>query len=329
MPIGECPYSPKPPMLFTVRSKAPFQYVCARNMEEELLLPQEPRIEHPRYFLNLSYDGTRYSGWQVQKNSPSVQQTINEAMQKLLRQPIRSTGCGRTDTGVHAKFFYMHVDVENGIADIPDFLFRLNCVLPDDIAIHHIIPVHNRAHARFDAFERTYEYYIYFDKSAYLRRFAAYQGFYLIDWEKVMEATDFLINIQDFTSLCLPSEDFKTNICYLKHIGWDVLPGHHHVHKKFEEGWYLNRPNSTPPAQGEVYRFTVTSNRFLRCMIRKIVGTALMVGKNKITMNEFKETVLNKETFKLHYLAAPNGLYLSNVKYPYIQEGKLVERVSI
>src|SRR5882757_6759742 len=125
-----------------------------------------------RYFLHLSYDGTNYCGWQVQSNAPSVQQRINEALEKLLGQHIKSMGCGRTDTGVHAKDFYMHFDAEKEIVDHADFLFRLNCVLPDDISIFKIIPVHEKAHTRFDATERTYEYYVYFNKSPFIRRFA-------------------------------------------------------------------------------------------------------------------------------------------------------------
>lgn len=271
-----------------------------------------------RYFLHLSYDGTRYCGWQVQANAASVQQTINEALSKLLRYEVRSTGCGRTDTGVHAKDFYMHFDAEAEIEDRADFLFRLNCVLPDDICIYAIIPVEPKAHTRFDATERTYEYYVYFDKSPFIKRFAYFQGFYKVDWEKVVAASAFLESIEDFSSLCLPSEDFKTNICYIKQIRWDVLPSHHLVLKPYD-GRDINPLAGNPErAKGQVYRLTITSNRFLRGMIRKIVGTTLMVGKDKIGMEEFKEKVLNKQDFRIHYLAPPNGLFLSKIKYPYL-----------
>lgn len=271
-----------------------------------------------RYFLHLSYDGTRYCGWQVQAGVPSVQQTINEALFKLLRHEIKSLGCGRTDTGVHAKDFYMHVDLEKEI-DIPDILFRLNCVLPEDITIYRIIPVEEKAHARFDATERTYEYYVYFDKSNFIRRYAFFQGFYRINWDKVIEAAAFLPSIQDFTSLCLPSEDFKTNICYLKQVRWDVLPSHHLVLKPYDADsqYELLTPGRIAKPY-EAFRLTITSNRFLRGMIRKIVGTTLMVGKGKISVDQFKETVAAKKDFKIHYLAPPNGLFLSEIKYPYI-----------
>jgi tRNA pseudouridine38-40 synthase len=272
-----------------------------------------------RYFLHLSYDGTNYCGWQVQANAPSVQQTINEALKKLLGHHIASMGCGRTDTGVHAKDFYMHFDAEKVIEDKVDFLFRLNCVLPNEITIFRIIDVAEKAHTRFDATERTYEYYVHFDKTSFLKRFSFYQGYYQVDWAKVVEASQFLKGIEDFTSLCLPSEDFKTNICLIKEVKWDILPSQHLILKPFEYP-DTSRPVSMPYQRqpGEVLRFTVTSNRFLRGMIRKIVGTVLMVGKGRITVEEFKTTVTDKRAFRIHYLAPPNGLFLSKVRYPYI-----------
>lgn len=272
-----------------------------------------------RYFLHLSYDGTNYCGWQVQLNAPSVQQTINEALHKLLGQHIASMGCGRTDTGVHAKDFYMHFDSEREIFDKKDFLFRLNCVLPDDITVYEMIDVPEKAHTRFDATERTYEYYVHFNKSSFIKRFSFYQGFYQIDWTEVVAATNFLKTITDFTSLCLPSEDFKTNICLIKEARWDVLPSQHLILKPFDYP-DTSRPLALSPQiqNGEILRFTVTSNRFLRGMIRKIVGTVLMVGKGRISIDEFMETVSEKKNFRIHYLAPPNGLFLSKIRYPYI-----------
>jgi len=276
-----------------------------------------------RYFLHLSYDGTNYNGWQVQANAPSVQQTINEALGKLLGGPVASMGCGRTDTGVHAKDFYMHFTIENEIADRADFLFRLNCVLPQDISIFRIIPVEEKAHARFDATERTYEYYVHFDKSPFIKRYSFYQGFYKIDWDKVLAGAEFIKTIEDFTSLCLPSEDFKTNICYIKESKWDILPTHHLILKPFDAPDQSQTLFTNFQRQGgEVLRFTVTSNRFLRGMIRKIVGTTLMIGKGRIGLDEFKNIVTEKRDFRIHFLAPPNGLFLSKVRYPYITDNK-------
>jgi tRNA pseudouridine38-40 synthase len=229
-------------------------------------------------------------------------------------------GCGRTDTGVHAKDFFMHFDTEEEIKDPANFLFRLNCVLPTDIAILRIIPVAGNANVRFDATERTYEYYVHFDKLPYIKKYSFYHGFYSIDWDKVLEATEFLKTIEDFSSLCLPSVDFKTNICYIKEAKWDILPSHHLVLKAFDEPDTTARP-LTPGFKrktGDVMRFTVTSNRFLRGMIRKTVGTILMVGKHKITVEEFKQIVTEKKDFRIHYLAPPNGLFLSKIRYPNI-----------
>lgn len=228
-------------------------------------------------------------------------------------------GCGRTDTGVHAKDFYMHFDTEKEIADPVDFLFRLNCVLPDDISIYHIIPVAEKAHTRFDATERTYEYFLHFDKSPFIKKYSFYQGFYKIDWEKVKQAADFVKTVEDFTSLCLPSVDFKTNICYIRKAEWDVLPAQHLILKPYNENEpYLPLLQRETAQTGEVIRFTVSSNRFLRGMVRKIVGTILMVGKGKLTIDEFKETVSEKKDFRIHHLAPPNGLFLSKIKYPYL-----------
>lgn len=282
-------------------------------------MESDNQVLRPRYFLHLAYDGTNYCGWQVQTNAPSVQQTINEALQKLLRHPVPSTGCGRTDSGVHAKDFYMHFMPEKEIEDPADFLFRLNCVLPDDISIFKIIPVADRAHVRFDATHRTYEYYVYFDKSPFIKKYASYQGFYPINWEPILYATEFIKTVQDFTSLCLASEDFKTNLCKITEARWDILPAHHLVLKPFE-----NTPTGSPLTadyqrkEGEVLRFTITSNRFLRGMVRKIVGMTLMVGKGKLSLDEFTDTVIQQKEFRIHNLASPAGLFLSKVKYPYI-----------
>ncbi|HWB63288.1 MAG TPA: tRNA pseudouridine synthase A [Chitinophagales bacterium] len=272
-----------------------------------------------RYFINLSYDGTSYSGWQVQLNAPSVQQTINEALQKLLGHKVGSYGCGRTDAGVHAKDFYMHFSTESDIVDIADFRFRLNCVLPYSISVHHIFKVEEKAHARFDATERTYEYFIHFDKSPFINLYSFYQGYYKLDWGAILKATEVIKDVSDFTSLCLPSPDFKTNICKITQARWDVLPAHHYALKGYD-GSVPDKP-FTPDhcfTTGELLRFTISSNRFLRGMVRKIVGTLLVIGKGKLSVEEFEEIVKGKKDFRIHYLAPPNGLFLSKIKYPYI-----------
>jgi len=272
-----------------------------------------------RYFIHLAYDGTHYCGWQVQLNAPSVQQTINEALQKLLCHDIKSMGCGRTDTGVHAKDFYMHFDTEREIEDKENFLFRLNCVLPTDITIFKIFQVHEKANTRFDATQRTYEYFVHFNKTSFVNKYSFFQGFYQINWQKIVEASEVLKKVSDFTALCLQSEDFKTNICKVTHASWDMLSHHHCILKPYNpnDAYPLLSDNLEHVFRGEeCLRFTITSNRFLRGMVRKTVGSLLMVGKGKLSVAEFEDTVLNQKQFKTHYLAPPSGLFLSKVVYP-------------
>ncbi len=272
-----------------------------------------------RYFLRLSYFGMRYSGWQVQEHDTTVQETINNAIAKLLNRHTTSVGCGRTDTGVHAKDFYMHFDTER-VLDTEDFKFRLNCVLPDDIAIHEVFAVHEKAHTRFDATARTYEYFIHFHKNPFLEKLSVYQGFYRIDWQKVEEATRALTQVKDFTSLCLKSEDFKTNLCDVSVAKWDVLPALECVLSNFDKSKKYNELISLNESDFGV-RFTITSNRFLRGMVRRIVGSLLVVGKGKISVEQFIDTVVNQQKFRIIITSPAKGLYLSKIEYPYIKNG--------
>lgn len=283
-------------------------------MNEEKNTPKIIEPKQQRWVIHLSYFGNKYSGWQVQPNSEAVQGVINAALRKLLRHPIASMGCGRTDTGVHAKQFYMHFD-SNEITDIENFKFRLNCVLPEDIAIHEILKAKEKTNTRFNATSRTYEYFIHFHKNAFLSKYSLFQGFYPINWSNVEAASEILLQVKDFTSLCLPSEDFKTNICHIEHARWDVINSFEKILKPFEKDC-LYPPLNTLQTQDFGVRFTITSNRFLRGMVRTIVGTLLMVGKGKITVQEFRDTVANQAKFRVQLSAPPQGLYLSQVKYP-------------
>ncbi len=285
------------------------------NAEENKLEAVElvqPRQQ--RWVMHLSYFGHKYSGWQVQPNSETVQGVLNAALKKLLRHEVASMGCGRTDTGVHAKQFYMHFNTD-AITDVENFVFRLNGVLPEDIAVHEMFRAKENANTRFDAVARTYEYFIHFPKNAFLNKYSLFQGYYPIDWECVAAASEVLCGVKDFTSLCLPSEDFKTNICHLSQARWDVISSPEKVLKPYEEGC-LYKPIHELHKQDFGVRFTITSNRFLRGMVRTIVGTLLMVGKKKISVELFKETVLAQEKFRVQLSAPARGLYLSQVKYP-------------
>jgi tRNA pseudouridine38-40 synthase len=188
-------------------------------------------------------------------------------------------------------------------------------VLPDDIAVHEIFKAPHNANTRFDALSRTYEYFIHFHKNAFIDKFSLFQGFYPIDWEKIEAATNTLLQIKDFSSLCLPSEDFKTNICHLSHARWDVVDSPEKVLKPFSEDVCYDSIDQLNKQHFGV-RFTITSNRFLRGMVRTVVGTLLMVGKNKISVQEFNETVFRRAKFRMQLSAPPRGLYLSQVKYP-------------
>jgi tRNA pseudouridine38-40 synthase len=286
------------------------------NAEEQKNEPEDASsaTKQQRWVLELSFWGNRYSGWQVQPNSLTVQGVINEALKKLLRHDIVSMGCGRTDTGVHAKQFFMHFD-SDAIPDTEKLLFRLNALLPSDIAVQKIWKARNNANTRFDALRRTYEYFIHFHKNPFLNKFSWFQGYYSIDWENIENASEVLPLVNDFTTLCLPSQDFKTNICHISLVKWDVIDSPEKVLKPFDENtWYP--PLASLKKSHFGVRFTITANRFLRGMVRTVVGTLLMVGKKKISVQEFKDTVLEKKKFRMQYTAPPHGLYLSQVVYP-------------
>ncbi|MCS6819884.1 MAG: tRNA pseudouridine synthase A, partial [Chitinophagales bacterium] len=287
-------------------------------MSEETIknLQQESAevAKEQRWVMRLSFYGHRYSGWQIQPGRKTVQGEINAALQRLLRHEIISLGCGRTDTGVHAKEFFMHFD-SDALLKEENFLFRLNCVLPNDIAIHEIMPASKNANTRYNALQRTYEYFIHFHKNPFIHNLSLYQGYYAIDWEKVCDATAVLLEVNDFTSLCLSSDDFKTNICAVSHAQWDVIDSPEKVLKPYEQDTQYKAIHALDSKDFGV-RFTISANRFLRGMVRRIVGTLLMVGKGKISVEQFKDTVFTKQQFRIFYSAPAHGLYLSKVTYP-------------
>lgn len=245
-----------------------------------------------RYFLEITFDGSRYSGWQIQNNAITVQAEITKMLGYLVRTPINVIGCGRTDTGVHAQSFFLHFDCEKELSS-PD-LKRLNLMLPHDIAVNKIWKVHANAHARFDAIERTYRYKITFEKNPFLKNYAFYIYNGMPDFEKMNEAAKQLLQFDDFASLCRLKHDAKTTICQVKIAEWT---------KVFEAEW----------------NFTISSNRFLRNMIRLTVGAMLQVGFGKLSLEAFVDTIAAKKRFELLKPAPPNGLSLIQVKYPYIE----------
>ena len=253
-----------------------------------------------RYFIHLAYDGTGYSGWQVQNNAKTVQGHLNTALSTLLSEHISTGGCGRTDAGVHATDFYAHFTTEKVLDE--KFAFRLNSILPEDIKIFRVFQVGDRANTRFDATSRTYEYYIHGVKTPFLRHYSTQIYTQGVDWDRMNEAAALLPSFSDFTTLCRPSEDFKTNICNVTEARWEKV----------------SKPAIAGFNQDEFMRFTITSNRFLRGMVRKIVGVHLYIGRGKFSLEDYKRIVEAKEEIPFAISSPPQGLYLVKVRYPYL-----------
>lgn len=246
-----------------------------------------------RYFLEISYDGTSYHGWQLQENAHAVQHEIDAALSALFKgNKIETLGCGRTDTGVHAKQFFLHFDLEKNPYELNDLVFKLNRILPRDIAVKNIFPVENDAHARFDATSRSYEYHIHFKKDPFLEN-RSYFLHYSVDVEKMNEAARLLVSTSDFTSFCKLNTDAKTMVCKLSEAVWI----------KNENGIV----------------FHISADRFLRNMVRAIVGTLLLVGKDVISIDEFGEIIEKKDRGEAGESVPSCGLFLTKVTYPYLR----------
>ena len=253
-----------------------------------------------RYFIELRYNGGAYCGWQRQPDMPSVQQTIEGAISTLLREPILLTGAGRTDTGVNASYYVAHFDTSSPVADPEQVVFKLNHMLPGDIAVSRIVPVAADAHARFSAREREYRYYIEPRKNPFTRA-ASWQYYVPLDVAAMNRAADVLMEFEDFTSFAKLNSDNKTNICRIVRAGWEESP----------EG---------------VYRFTIRADRFLRNMVRALVGTLVGVGRGRYTVEQFRDIVASRDLSRSSAGAPAQGLFLSDVLYPpevFVRETRL------
>ncbi len=260
-----------------------------------------------RFFLQLSYSGASFCGWQRQPNAPSVQQTIEEALQTILRLPIPIVGAGRTDTGVNARCMYAHFDLPDDVSFFlreTDFsvkerklLTGLNRLCGSGIAFHRLIPVSSTAHARFDAVRRTYKYFVTLRKSPFLNSLAWWSPT-LLDIEKMNEAANFLLQVNDFTSFAKLHSDSKTNICRVDEASWS-----REVSKVTGE---------------EMIVFTISADRFLRNMVRAVVGTLVEVGRGKITPEDFKTIIGLRDRCAAGTSMPPQALTLWDVKYPYL-----------
>lgn len=242
-----------------------------------------------RYFMLLSYKGTNYHGWQIQPNAVSVQQVLENALSTVLREEIAVTGAGRTDAGVHASFFVLHFDATEVISSFENLVYKLNSLLPFDIAVQRIWPVADDLHARFSAISRTYKYYISTKKNPFKAE-TSFKYLLPLDIDKMNDAAQMLSDYEDFTSFSRLHTDVKTNTCKILWAEWEAL--------------------------NTQLVFTIKADRFLRNMVRAIVGTLLEVGKGKLTLNDFRKIIEAKDRAAAGASAPAKGLFLVNVEYP-------------
>ena len=242
-----------------------------------------------RYFIYFSYDGAAYHGWQVQPNGDSVQQRLMDALATLLRRPVEVTGAGRTDAGVHSRLMVAHFDAD-GPLDTALMADKLNRLLPPDIAVHRLRAVRPDAHARFDATARTYQYYISTAKNPFNRAYA-YRLFHAPDFGRMNEAARTLAEYTDFTSFSKLHTDVKTNNCRITHAEWTRL-------------------------DADTWVFTIRADRFLRNMVRAIVGTLLEVGRGRLTVDGFRRVIEQRDRCAAGTSVPGHALFLTDIEYP-------------
>ncbi|MBO4463894.1 MAG: tRNA pseudouridine(38-40) synthase TruA [Prevotella sp.] len=258
-----------------------------------------------RFFVTLSYDGTRFHGWQVQPNGISVQEELQRALSLLLRQDITVTGAGRTDTGVHARMMVAHFDYrgerieereetseergESREIDCQQLAYKLNRILPQDIAVQRVEPVADDMHARFSAVARTYYYYVHTFKSPFLRHYSC-ELHYNLDFALMNQAAAILLEYEDFGAFCKSHADVKTTLCHVMKAEW----------------------TETEPGQ---WRFEIKANRFLRNMVRAVVGTLIEVGRHRLTLDEFRRVIEGKRRTEAGESMPAKALFLEKIEY--------------
>ena len=258
-----------------------------------------------RYFIYLSYDGARYHGWQIQPNGISVQEVLSKALSTLLREPIEVTGAGRTDAGVNASLMVAHFDTTHEADE--QLVYRLNKLLPHDIAISRIRKVTPDAHARFSATSRTYIYNIVTAKTPFEPY--AYRFPQPLDFALMNEAAQTLFDYTDFTSFSKLHTDVKTNNCRIMHAEW--IPTQCQLSTLNPRLSTVNCQLSTPK-----WQFTITADRFLRNMVRAIVGTLLDVGRGALTIQQFCEIIEKKDRCSAGTSVPGHALFLVDITYP-------------
>lgn len=244
-----------------------------------------------RYFIHLAYDGGAYHGWQIQTNAITVQELLNKALTILVKENVETTGCGRTDTGVHARNFYAHFDCSEPINDLSRFLHAFNALLPYDISVYQVLAVHETAHARFDATSRTYEYHICDRKEAFERDYA-FHFFKPLDLDTMNQAAALLLQHRDFACFNKMGGSQNGTECSVTEAEW----------KK----------------SGHKLVFTISANRFLRNMVRAVVGTLLEVGEGKLSLSEFSQILNSGDRSEAGASVPAHGLFLTKVDYPFV-----------
>lgn len=241
-----------------------------------------------RYFVYLKYDGTAYHGWQIQPHASSVQEVLQDALSTLLREDVAVVGAGRTDTGVHARMMVAHFDTEKEF-DCAQLVYKLNRLLPRDVSVDKVMPVGDDMHARFSALSRTYHYYIHQHKDAFLRHYSC-EFSYSLDFAKMNEAAALLLEYKDFAAFCKSNTDVKTTLCDVTEARW-IRDG--------EYSWH----------------FVITANRFLRNMVRAVVGTLIDVGRGRVSIDGFRDIIERKNRSGAGDSMPGNALFLENIEY--------------
>lgn len=244
-----------------------------------------------KIFLKLAYDGSNYNGWQRQANVPTVQEAIEEVLSHIYKEKITVMGCGRTDTGVHASLYYAHVE----LPDYREYLLKaMRHFLPEDILLYDIILVDEKAHARYDAQERTYEYKIHTEPNVFLRKYSLYQPVDNLDKLSIQNACRIFEKYENYRALCKESPDIKIHNSFVNKAEWIELN------------------------EGKNVVFEVSANRFLRNQIRRMVGTLIDIGLGKTTLEELENAMKKDIDLKYNTKVAPQGLSLTNIKYPFL-----------
>ncbi len=245
-----------------------------------------------RYFLRLSYDGTNFCGWQNQLNQDSVQGSIEAALSTLYRSTQKVVGCGRTDTGVHADDYYAHWNFDGEIDD--NFLIKINSILPRSICIKEIFEVNNDQNSRFSATSRTYHYFIHTQKNPFRRLYSYEYPHNPLNFALKEEAAELILNYSEFLPLIKLDKELKKTNCTLFTSKIEQIEPHY-------------------------IRYEISANRFLHNMVRRIVGTLILIGREKMTLEEFKIGMDTQSPFRLIGLAPSNGLHLIHIGYPFIK----------